>query len=77
MNHGDFKSYKMETMTINELALLQSALYDAEYYLKFGSDNNTRITVGTKNIRSITVVESDPVFWKNRILIIPSIKKDL
>lgn len=64
----------MDTMTINELALLQSALYDAENYLEFGAGNSTCIALETKNIRSITVVESDPVFWENRILTIPSIK---
>lgn len=72
--NGHFKNCKMETMTINELTLLQSAMCDAENYLEFGAGNSTCRAVETKNIRSITVVESDPVFWEKQILTIPSIK---
>lgn len=64
-------------MTINELALLQSALYEPENYLEFGSDHRICIAVETKNIRSITVVESDPVFREGRIITIPYIINSL
>lgn len=65
----------METMTVNELALLQSVMHGSDNYLEFGAGKSTLMSVETVNIRSITVVESDPVFWEKQILSIPSVKR--
>lgn len=65
----------METMTVKELALLQSAMRKSENYLEFGAGNSTCMAIKTINIRNITVVESDSVFWNDQMLTMPSVEK--
>ena len=65
----------METMTVKELALLQRAMRRSDNYLEFGAGNSTCMAIKTANIRNITVVESDSVFWNDQMLIIPSVEK--
>lgn len=61
-------------MTNKELVLLHKAVDASNNYLEFGTGNSTRIAVETDNIHHITVVESDPTFWKEQVLSIPSVK---
>lgn len=62
-------------MTAKELALLQSAIRSSDNYLEFGAGNSTCMAVEAENIRNITVVESDSVFWKDQMLTMPSVEK--
>ena len=64
-------------MTDKELILLQKAMNQSNNYLEFGTGNSTRIAAETDNIHRITVVESDPTFWKEEVLSIPSVKQAL
>lgn len=72
---SSFVNYKKKNnMTEKELDLLQKAFKDSHDYLEFGSGNSTQLAVNQNNMEHITVVESDPMFWKGQVLNTPSVE---
>lgn len=64
-------------MTNNEIDLLQEEMSKCSNYLEFGSGNSTLMAAQTSTIEKITVVESDPVFWKELVNSNPVIKESV